>query len=131
MNKNALIIDGELSELMSNIICDELSHSSHITSVYFADNISAHSLQLILNKIAFTDNISDVYFAQDYKQEILSLAINLLNSSRSKKTIWAHVTDIEQQEIAGYSNSSLVTITNAHLTQYKKITRLCEESEAI
>ena len=112
MNSNVLIIDGELSDLMSSMICDELSHSSHITGIYFADSISTHSLQLILSKIALINNISDVCFAQDYTIEALSLAMNALNSSCSKKTIWANLTDIGRQKVSAHSKNSLVTITD-------------------
>lgn len=112
MNKNVLIIDGELSDLMSSMICDELSHSPHITCMYFANNISAHSIQLILGKIALINNISDICFGQDYTIEILSLAMNALNSSCAKKTIWANITDVGRQKVSAHSKNSLVTITN-------------------
>ena len=117
MNKNILIIDGELSDLMCNIICDDLRHSPHITCMYFADNISPHSLQLFLRKVALINNISDVGFAQGYTLETLSLAMNAPNSSCSKKTILANITDVEQQKISAHSKNSLVTITNEIWTE--------------
>lgn len=116
-NKDVLIIDGELSELMSSMICVELSYSSHINCMYFADHTSSRSLQLILSKIALMNNISDVCFAQCYTIEILSLAMNALNSSCSKKTIWVNITDVERQKISAHSKNSLVTITNEIWTE--------------
>ena len=112
IDKNVLTIDGELSDLMSSMICDELSYSPHITCISFAGNMSPHSMQFILSKIVLINNISDVCFAQNYTVDILSLAMNALNSSRSKKTIWANITDIEQQKISALFKNSLVILTN-------------------
>ena len=112
MNNNILIIDGELSDLMSSMICDELSDASQITCLYFANKISSHTLQVILSKIVLINNISDICFAQSYTMESLSLALDVLNPSCSKKTIWANITDIERQKVAVHSKNSLVTITN-------------------
>ncbi len=111
MSSHVLIVDGELSDLLSCMICDDLSHSPHITGVYFTNSISSHSLQLILSKIAMMTNISDIFFAQDYTVDALSLAINALDSSCSKKTIWANLTDVERKQLSTHITNSCVTIT--------------------
>lgn len=111
-NKNVLKIDGELSELMCTIICDELNQTPQITCLFFANNISIRSLQFIITKVALIDNISDLCFEQGYTIEILSLVMIALNASSSKKTIWTTLTDIGKQKVSVLSKNSLVTISD-------------------
>lgn len=112
LNKNALIIDGNLSEFLCSTICNELSHSPHITYLYIADTISSHLLDLILSKVALINTISDICFSQGHTTGTLALAIKALNSSSSKKTIWINTTDVGYHEISAHSENSLVTIIN-------------------
>lgn len=112
INKNALIIDGELSELLCSKICSELDHSPHITHIYFTDTISSHSLELILSKVALINTISDICFGQGYTDKTLGLAMKALDSSLSKKTIWTNTSDVGYQELSARSKNSLVSIVN-------------------
>lgn len=110
MNSNVLTIDGDLSDFMSCIICDELSQSSCITCMYFIGPISAHSLQLILGKVALIQAITDVFFAQGYTSELISVAVNALSASYSKKTIWVSIDDAAKNAILKHNKDSLITV---------------------
>ncbi len=121
INNNILIIDGELSELMCNTICEDLSHSPQITGMYFAAPLSPHTLQTILNQVALINCITDVYFSQDYTVEMLSLAMSALNSSHSKKTIWANISDIGRKKISVHGKNPLVTINEMNEALLKVI----------